>query len=70
LQKYGKFDVSQFCDLEMRMWILVGYDVTTKKELDENYTLDEALTLFSMWQMQQDIKAMQADEVRKKIKKR
>ena len=51
------------------MWILIGTKIATKFELEEYYTLDEALKLYALWRMQQDIEAFKADEMAKKIKK-
>ena len=50
------------------MWILIGFKLASKSELEEHYTLDEALTLFALWNMQQDIQAYQADELKNKVK--
>ena len=50
------------------MYILIGTKTASKFELEDYYTLDEALKLFSLWRMQQDIEAVQADELKKKIK--
>ena len=51
------------------MWILIGMKMATKFELEEYYTLDEALKLYALWRMQQDIEGLKADEMTKKIKK-
>jgi hypothetical protein len=52
------------------MWILIGMKLASKQELEEYYDLDEALKLFALWRMQQDIQAIQADELRSKLKKK
>lgn len=39
------------------MYTLITAGVATKMELEEYYTLDEALKLYSIWQMQQDLQA-------------
>jgi len=57
--------VSRFFDLELRMWALVGAKVASKHELEECYTLDEALKLFALFRMQQDIEAWHADELKR-----
>ena len=51
------------------MWILVGMKLATKTELETVYTLDDALKLYALWQMQQDIEAAKADEMKRNIKK-
>ena len=67
--KYGVLDVSQFSELELRMWLLIGMGLASKMELDEYYTLDEALKLFALYRMRSDIEAFHAEELKKKIKK-
>ena len=52
------------------MWILVGAGLASKFELEEYYTLDEALKLFALMQMRQDIEAYHADELKSKAKRR
>ena len=53
----------------MRMYILIGMNLASKAELEEVYTLDEALKLFALWRMQQDIHTIQADELSKKVRR-
>jgi len=48
------------------MYALIGAKITTKWELENVYTLDEALKLFALWRMTQDIEAFKADEIGKK----
>ena len=43
--------------------------VTTKFELEEYYTLDEALKLYALWRMSQDIESLKAEEMKKSMKK-
>ena len=50
------------------MYTLIGMKLASKSELEEWYTLDEALKLYALWRMQQDIEAYHADELRKKAK--
>jgi len=50
------------------MYILIGVKVASKFELEEYYDLDEALKLYALWRMTQDIDAAKADELSKKIK--
>ena len=63
--KYGEFDASRFSELELRMWLLIGIGLATKTELEECYTLDEALTLYHLWRMQKDIEAFYAEELKR-----
>ena len=51
------------------MWMMVGMKVATKAELEDSYDLDEALKMFSLWQMGQDIQAAKIDEATKKTKR-
>lgn len=48
----------------MRMWILVKERLASKAELETCYTLDEALKLFALYQMDKDIERGQAKELR------
>ena len=50
------------------MYILIGMKLASKSELEEAYTLVEALKLYALWRMTQDIEAIQADELKSKIK--
>ena len=51
------------------MYLLIGMKVASKFELEAYYTLDEALKLYALWRMQQDIEAIQADELKKKTRR-
>ena len=51
------------------MWILIGANMASKHELEEYYDLDEALKLYALWRMQQDIEAVHIDELREKSKR-
>ena len=51
------------------MYILIGVNLASKAELEEHYTLDEALKLYALWRMQQDIQGAQADELKKKVRR-
>ena len=48
------------------MYILIGAKVVTRMELEEYYTLDDALKLYSLWRMTQDIEAVHAEDIKKK----
>ena len=50
------------------MWVLIGTKTASKSELEECYTLDEALKLYALFRMQQDIEAYHADELKKGVK--
>ena len=50
------------------MYTLIGMKLASKYELENCYTLDEALKLYALWRMTQDIEAAKADEMSKKIK--
>ena len=51
------------------MYILIGMKLASKSELEESYDLDEALKLYALWRMTQDIEAAQADEIKKKTRR-
>ena len=51
------------------MWILIGAGVASKFELEEYYTLDEAIKAYALWRMTKDVQAAQVDKIRKNIKK-
>jgi hypothetical protein len=61
-------DVTQFSELELRMYILISMRIASKSELENAYTLDEALKLYALWRMAQDIEAAHADELKSKTK--
>jgi hypothetical protein len=44
---------------------MVGMKVATKAELEEYYDLDEALKMFAIYHMGQDIQAAKIEEVTK-----
>lgn len=47
------------------MYILIKAKIASKFELEEYYTLDEALKLFALYQMDLDIEKSHADEMLK-----
>ena len=51
------------------MYTLIRMKLVSMKELKTCYTLDEALKLYSLWQMSQDIDAARVEESREKIKR-
>lgn len=61
--KYGDFDNSQFSELELRMYILIKAKLASMYELQNIYTLDEALKLYALYDMEMDIEKGRADEL-------
>lgn len=52
----------------MRMYSLIKSGYASKTELETVYTLDEALKLFALYQMDQDIERGQAAEMRQEMR--
>lgn len=46
------------------MYILIKAKIASKFELEEYYTLDEALKLYALYRMDMDIQNGKADEVK------
>lgn len=46
------------------MYTLIKAGIASKMELEEYYTLDEALKLYALYRMDRDIERMQANEIR------
>ena len=67
IKKWGDFDFSRFCDLELGMYSLIKAGIASKSELDEAYTLDEALKLYALFSMDRDIERFQIEESRAKM---
>ena len=63
IRKWGDFDFGRFSELELRMYSLIKAGIATKSELDEAYTLDEALKLYALYSMDRDIERFQAEEM-------
>ena len=51
------------------MYLLIRAGQASKMELEEYYDLDEALKLYALWQMSEDIKAFQADELKRNARR-
>jgi hypothetical protein len=51
------------------MYILIGMKLASKAELEESYDLDEALKLYALGRMTEDIQAAKADELKKKVRR-
>ena len=64
--RYGTLDTSQFSELELRMYILIKAKITSKFELEEYYTLDEALKLYALYQMDLDIQRGKDEDLRER----
>lgn len=64
--KYGRFDYSQFGELELRMYVLIKARLASMQELKEVYTLDEALKLYWLYQMEIDTERGRAEEMEKR----
>lgn len=60
--------MSCFSELEMRMYVLIKAHLATMQELKSCYTLDEALKLYALFRMEQDIEAGRAKELAKGVK--
>lgn len=48
------------------MYALIKARLASKTELESVYTLDEALKLYALYRMEQDIERGQAEEMRRK----
>lgn len=49
----------------MRMYVLIKARLASKWELETCYTLDEALKLYALFQMDQDIQAAKLEEMKR-----
>lgn len=54
----------------MRMYSLIKARLASKFELETVYTLDEALKLFALYSMEQDIEAARQEEIRNSHERR
>ena len=63
IQSGSLIDFGRFSELELRMYSLIKAGIATKSELDEAYTLDEALKLYALYSMDRDIERFQAEEM-------
>lgn len=52
----------------MKMYTLIKARLASKAELESAYTLDEALKLYALYQMEQDIERGRAEELRAKTR--
>lgn len=60
------FDYSQFSELELRMYILIKARLASMYELQNVYTLDEALKLYALYEMELDIEKGRAKELERR----
>lgn len=51
------------------MYSLIKAGIATKSELDEAYTLDEALKLYALYSMDRDIERFQAEEMQAEMRR-
>ena len=63
--RYGTFDHSRFNELELRMYILIKARLASMYELQNVYTLDEALKLYALYRMELDIEIGRADDLKR-----
>jgi abortive infection bacteriophage resistance protein len=59
-----------FSELELRMYTLIKSGKATMWELKEVYDLDEALKLYALLKMDNDIEAARAQKLKEQSKKR
>ena len=62
--------MEQFGDLEIRMYTLIKAGLASKFELEEYYTLDEALKLYALYRMDQDIERSRSAELEERGNRR
>ncbi len=62
--------MEQFGDLELRMYTLIKAGLASKFELEEYYTLDEALKLYALYRMDQDIERSRSAELEERGNRR
>ena len=64
IRRYGDFDVTRFTDLELRLYSLINAGKATMWEMKNVYTLDEALKLDALHQMNADIETAKIEEAK------
>lgn len=52
----------------MRMYVLIKARLATMQELKTCYTLDEALRLYALYRMEQDVEAGRARDMAKEVR--
>ena len=48
------------------MYLLIKARIASKSELESDYTMDEALKLYALWQMDKDIEQGELEEIKAK----
>ena len=66
--RYGTFDVSQFTELELRMYTLIKARIASMWELKTCYTLDEALKVYAMFEMENDVEKGRMQDSERRMK--
>ena len=66
-ERYGDLDLSGFTELELRMYILIKARLASMWELKNCYTLDEALKLYALYRMEQDVEAGRVEDMAKEV---
>ena len=66
VERYGHLDLTQFNELELRLYTLIKSKYASKWELETCYTLNEALKLYALYTMDADIERAQAEEMKNK----
>lgn len=66
-KKLGDLDLSGFTELELRMYILIKARLASMWELKNCYTLDEALKLYALYRMEQDVEAGRVEDMAKEV---
>ena len=54
-ERFGELDLSAFNEIELRLYCMIKAGIASKEELENCYTLDEALKLYALFRMDQDI---------------
>lgn len=58
-----------FTDLELRMYTLIKARLASMQELKEYYTLDEALKLYALHEMEVDIERCRNDDMKNETRR-
>ncbi len=53
----------------MRMYVLIKARIASKSELESDYTLDEALKLYALYQMDIDIQNAETEAMKRENKR-
>lgn len=66
LEKYGRFDGSYFNSIEIKLYQLIQEGCASMMELEEYYSLSEAMKLYALFSMRHDVESMRIKEMEKK----